>query len=71
MEKEALTKPHFEPHLVDIPWIPTLGGVEGKKQKNFQRGKENKSRIMGNDSPKYQRNNLSKELVPRQLGNQF
>lgn len=65
MEKEALPKSHPKPSLIDIPWIPTLGSVEGKKQNNFQRGKEKNSRIMGNDSLEHPRNDFSRELVPR------
>jgi len=70
MEKKALSKPHSESHLATIIRILTLGGLEGKRKKNLQRGKENSSRIMGKDSPEHKRNDLSQELVHRGLGNQ-
>lgn len=46
-----------------------MGSLEGKKQNNIQRGKENRSRTMENDSPEHRRNDPSRELVYRGLGN--
>lgn len=70
MEKETLPELHSKPCLADLIRIPIMGSLEGKKQKNLQRGKEKNSRIMGNDSPEYKRNDPSRELVHRGLGNQ-
>lgn len=70
MEKEALPESHSKPCLAYIIRIPSLGDVEGKKQDNLQRGKENNNRIMGNYCPEYKRKNPRRELVPRGLGDQ-
>lgn len=59
MEKKAIPESHLELHLVAIIRFLTLGSMEGKKQKNIQRGKENNSRVMENNRPEHKRNDLS------------
>lgn len=45
MEKKELPEPHPQSCLADSIRILTLGSLEGKKQNNIQRGKENKVEI--------------------------